>query len=342
MAHNIKKIIKGKKPRWFQEMGDAIRDKENPNIEDMELNPFMLKEAKEEELQSGTWVLTRKGIIGRVKKAKEKEVTLSHWIVEENVIKEKCRGCVEHTATRMTTGVINKRISDVTILVVNRKRKIYSNLADINEVFKRRKKKEEGTDADETRKIEIQERNGIRSDYQENEKRKKRRNLPNSANTKHRSINNVESRKRNMANGREADINNISNINSIYDAKSKTEVGKYKTNENGIDKREFGPLDIRSKNNVGIEKNKNRDKSRQKRRKTSGSDRKKEKGEKAIPISIITRKDVLTTEGKKDKGKTLKFANTLIKKIHENIWKKNRVLINSLAAIEGNPEEIPE
>ncbi|CAG8839939.1 24758_t:CDS:1, partial [Gigaspora margarita] len=144
MAHNIKKIIKGKKPRWFQEMRDAIRDKENSNIEDMELNPFTLKETKKEELQNGTWVLTREGIIGRVKKTKKKVVTLSHWMVEENVIKEKCRGCVEHTATRTTAGVMNKRISDITILVVNRKRKIYGNLADITKAFKRRKKKEEG------------------------------------------------------------------------------------------------------------------------------------------------------------------------------------------------------
>ncbi|CAG8856456.1 36274_t:CDS:1, partial [Gigaspora margarita] len=104
MAHNIKKIIKGKKPRWFQEMGDTIRDKENPNIEDMELNPFTLKETKEEELKNRTWVLTREEIIGRVKKTKEKVVTLSHWIAEEKVIKEKCRGCVEHTATRTTAG----------------------------------------------------------------------------------------------------------------------------------------------------------------------------------------------------------------------------------------------
>ncbi|CAG8837321.1 16123_t:CDS:1, partial [Gigaspora margarita] len=144
MAHNIKKIIKGKKPKWFQEMGDAIRDKENPNIEDMELNPFTLKETKEEELKNGTWVLTREGIIGRVKKTKEKVVTLSHWIAEEKVIKEKCRGFVKHKATRMTAGVMIKRISDITILVVNRKRKIYGNLADITEAFKRRKKKEEG------------------------------------------------------------------------------------------------------------------------------------------------------------------------------------------------------
>ncbi|CAG8844464.1 42865_t:CDS:2, partial [Gigaspora margarita] len=262
MAHNIKKIIKGKKPKWFQEMGDAIRDKENLNIEDMELNPFMLKETKEEELQSGTWILTREGIIGRVKKAKEKEVTLSHWKVEENVIKEKCRGCVEHTPTRMIAGVINKRISNVTILVVNRKRKIYGNLADITEAFKRRKKKEEGfareifmdkrTAVDETRKTEIQEKNGIRSDYQESEKREERGSSTNSANTKPRTIDKVEN-----------------------DAKSSTEFGKHKINENGIDKREFGSFNVRSKNNVGIEKNKSRDKNRQKSRETSGSDRRK-------------------------------------------------------------------
>ncbi|CAG8845602.1 31329_t:CDS:2, partial [Gigaspora margarita] len=235
MAHNIKKIIKGKKPRWFQEMGDAIRDKENPNIEDMELNPFTLKETKEEELKNGTWVLTREGIIGRVKKTKEKEVTLSHWMVEENVIKEKCRGCVKHMATKTTTGVINKKISDVTILVVNRKKKIYGNLADITEAFKKRKKKEE-----------------------EREKRKKRGRSPDSANTKPRSIDKVKSQKRNMANGRETGVDN--------DTKSSTEFGKHKINENGIDKREFRSIDIRSKNNVGIEKNKSRNKSRQKNR----------------------------------------------------------------------------
>ncbi|CAG8810047.1 31979_t:CDS:2, partial [Gigaspora margarita] len=264
MAHNIKKIIKGKKPRWFQEMGDTIRDKKNPNIEDMELNPFTLKEMKEEELQSGTWVLTREGTIGKVKKAKEKEVTLRHWMVEENVIKEKCRGCVEHTATRTTAGVINKRISDVTILVVNCKRKIYGNLADITEAFKRRKKKEESF----VREIFMdKKRNGIRSDYQESEKREERGSSPDSANTKPRSIDNVKSRKRNMANGREAGVDN--------NAKSSTEFEKYKINENGIDKREFGSLDVRSKNNVRIEKNKSRDKSRQKSRETSGSDRRK-------------------------------------------------------------------
>ncbi|CAG8841965.1 25625_t:CDS:2, partial [Gigaspora margarita] len=87
----------------------------------------------------------------------------------------KCRGCVEHTATKTTTGVINKKISDVTILVVNRKKKIY-------------------------------ERNRIRSDYQESEKRKERGRSPDSTNNKHRPIDNVENQKYNMAKGREAGV----------------------------------------------------------------------------------------------------------------------------------------
>ncbi|RIB28779.1 hypothetical protein C2G38_2157148 [Gigaspora rosea] len=66
------------------------------------------------------------------------------------------------------------------------------------------------------------------------------------------------------------------------------------------------------------------------------------RGEEAIPISIITKSDILTKKGRKDKKKTVEFTNRLVKKIYENMWKKSRVLINSLPAIEGDPEEIPE
>ncbi|CAG8854315.1 28590_t:CDS:2, partial [Gigaspora margarita] len=151
-----------------------------------------------------------------------------------------------------------------------RKRNIYGQMCDkILEIHKKLQKYG-GTTIDETRKIEIQERNEIRSEYQEREKRKERGSRPDSANTKLRSIDNVESRKRNMANGREAGVDSISYPDSNMqresnnDAKSNTEIGKYKINENGIDKREFGSID-----------NKSRDKSRQKNIETIGSEEKK-------------------------------------------------------------------
>ena len=65
-------------------------------------------------------------------------------------------------------------------------------------------------------------------------------------------------------------------------------------------------------------------------------------GEEAIPISIINKEDILTKKGKKDKKKTIEFTNRLIKLIYENIWKKSRMIINSLPPIEGGTKEIPE
>ena len=144
IPHNIGKIIKGKKPRWFEEMREAIQNQENPSVEGLELNPFTLKETKEVELQNGKWVITREGMIGRIINVKNRRVNLSHWNIEGNNITEKCVGCIEHIATRTTAGTMTKLIKDVTPLTVNCKRRIYGNIADIIMAFRRRKKQEEG------------------------------------------------------------------------------------------------------------------------------------------------------------------------------------------------------
>ncbi|CAG8841064.1 9934_t:CDS:2, partial [Gigaspora margarita] len=108
IPYNIRKIIKGAIPKWFKEIGEAIKDQENLSTEGFELNPFTLKETKEEDLQNGRWLITKEGLIGRVKNIKGKRIILSHWNTESNVITEKCRGCIEHAATRMTAGLITK------------------------------------------------------------------------------------------------------------------------------------------------------------------------------------------------------------------------------------------
>ncbi|CAG8651503.1 4934_t:CDS:2 [Gigaspora margarita] len=88
IPHNIRKIIKGTEPRWFQEMGEMIKDQENLNINDYELNPFTLKEIKKKDLQNEKWIMTKEGLIGRVKNIKNRRVTLSHWNIEGNIITE--------------------------------------------------------------------------------------------------------------------------------------------------------------------------------------------------------------------------------------------------------------
>ena len=120
-----------------------IRDQEHPSREEPELNPFTLKEIKEEESQNGKWVITREGMIGRIINIKNRRINLSHWNIEGNRITEKCSGCVEHIATKTTAGTMTKSIKDVTILTVNRKRRIYGNIADIAAAFKKKKKYEE-------------------------------------------------------------------------------------------------------------------------------------------------------------------------------------------------------
>src|SRR6185437_2725075 len=142
--HNIRKIIKGRQPKWFTEIKEIIREQENPSIENNGPNPFTVNKVSKgnESMLKGSWVQTNNGLIGRVLEVKENILRLSHWNVDKNIITGKCRGCLAHIATKTTTGLIRKKTQDVTRIIVNRKKKIYSNIEDISKAFKVKKKEE--------------------------------------------------------------------------------------------------------------------------------------------------------------------------------------------------------
>jgi hypothetical protein len=141
LAHNLGKIIKGRKPRWFEAICTLITNNENPSLKLIIPNPFTIRCITNESWKENKWVTNSVGLIGKVRKIEENLATLRHWYMEENQITRACNGCDEHISTRTNAGIIKIHTRFLSGIIVNGKKEIYSNIQDITRTF--RIKKEE-------------------------------------------------------------------------------------------------------------------------------------------------------------------------------------------------------
>ena len=141
LAHNLGKIIKGKKPRWFEAICTLITNNENPSLKLIVPNPFTIRCITNESWKENKWVTNSVGLIGKVRKIEENLATLRHWYRKENQITRACNGCDEHIPTRTNAGIMKIHTRFLSGIIANGKKEIYSNIQDITRTF--RIKKEE-------------------------------------------------------------------------------------------------------------------------------------------------------------------------------------------------------
>ena len=79
--------------------------------------------------------------MGRVRKIEDNLVTIRHWHMEGNRITKACSGCNEHISSRTNAEVIKIHTCFLSEIIINKQKKIYSNIQDITKTF--RIKKEE-------------------------------------------------------------------------------------------------------------------------------------------------------------------------------------------------------
>src|SRR6185437_6278534 len=84
LAHNLGKIIKGRKPRWFEAICTLITNNENPSLKLIVPNPFTIRCITNESWKENKWVTNSVGLIGKVRKIEENLATLRHWYRKEN------------------------------------------------------------------------------------------------------------------------------------------------------------------------------------------------------------------------------------------------------------------
>ena len=140
MFHNIGKIIRGRKPRWFLEIQQTIRGKYLHNMEG-KTNPYTNKQIEDNGNNQSTWIITNRGLVGKVRKIKNNIATIRHWEYEGNRITSCCHGCSEHISSRSTPGVVEIHTRYLTKIIVNRVKQIYSDIGDVMEGFNKRKPK---------------------------------------------------------------------------------------------------------------------------------------------------------------------------------------------------------
>ena len=92
-------------------------------------------------MNQSRWIITNCELIGKIRKIKDNIAMIKHWDYNEDGITNCCYGCNEHISSRSTPGVTEIYTRYLMRKIVNRAKKIYSDIEDILEGFSKRKVK---------------------------------------------------------------------------------------------------------------------------------------------------------------------------------------------------------
>jgi len=87
--HNIKKIPRGRQPRWFPIIQDLITASANPSLALAKINPYTL--AKWTSVKK-SWIITNNLVIGKIYNPSNKRLKTQHFILQPDNTIVACKG----------------------------------------------------------------------------------------------------------------------------------------------------------------------------------------------------------------------------------------------------------